>query len=262
MQRCLKILEESGRSTNPEDITEEDVFLIFRTIAGVKESTVRKYLKIMDYWLEWSCGNKAVKDADILWNPDHDVRRVFISPDELKILLQNADERERLMIMLGARMGLRRCEMARLRFEDIDGEYMTIHGKGHGKDGKIYRRKMPRVVQEALHEWLRVRNSLAENLTDESDGAIIVAFGHKGYMSEISLSCISHLMRVLGEKCGIELTTHSLRRYFATNLHDHGADLEEVMILLRHEQVQTTIKCYIQPNQRRLEELAEEVSMF
>lgn len=258
--RCLKTLDAAGFPTDPESIGEDEVFFL-RDVLEMKEDTVRHYLRILGYWCIWATGENPVKDADLLWN-ECEVRRVFITSDELRILLANADVRERLILLLGSRMGLRRAEILSIKLTDIKEGRLTIHGKGHGEQGKVVVRKMPQVVMDALDEWMKERDRVSQILKDESDGALIVAYGHKGYMSKMSLGCLSHLIRELGRFCGIEVTTHSLRRFFATNLRDHGAELDEVKMLLRHENVNTTINCYLAPNISRLEALAEEASEF
>lgn len=260
MSRCLRTLYEAGFPTDPESIGEEEITFL-KNILEMKEDTVRHYLRILGYWLEWATGENAVKEADLLWN-ECEIRRVFITSDELKVLLANAGVRERLILLLGSRMGLRRAEILSIKLTDIKDGRLTIHGKGHGPQGKVVNRKMPQPVLDALDEWMQERDRVAQILKDESDGALIVAYGHKGYMSKMSLGCLSHLIRELGRLCGIEVTTHSLRRFFATNLRDHGAELDEVKMLLRHENVNTTINCYLAPNTSRLEALAEEASEF
>lgn len=50
----------------------------------------------------------------------------------------------------------------------------------------------------------------------------------------------------LGTRAGIRMTTHSLRRYFATTLYySTDCDLQTVRRLMRHVDVSTTLKCYV-----------------
>lgn len=260
MKRCLRTLDEAGLPTDPESIGEVEVFHIKDSL-GIKEDTVKHYLMILGYWLEWATGRNAVKEAKILWNPA-EVRRLFITSDELRILLANASTRERLILLLGSRMGLRREEIIKIRMTDIRDGRLTIHGKGHGPQGKVVNRKIPQPVMDAIDDWMEERNRIAQTMDDESDGALIVAYGHKGSMSRMSTGYLSHLIRDLGVFCGIEVTTHSLRRFFATNLREHGMELDDVKVMLRHENVNTTINCYLAPNLSRLETIADEASEF
>lgn len=260
MSKVIRTLTEGGFPTDPDMIGAESVIFL-RDALDVKEDTIRQYIRILGYWCKWATGKDPADDADMLWNRC-EIRRVFITSDELRVLMANADVRERLILQLGARMGLRRAEITRIRLEDIKDGRIKIHGKGHGPDGKIAVMRMPTPVREALDEWMAERERISQTLKDESDGALIVAYGHQGYMSSMSLACLSHLIRELGRRCDIEVTTHSLRRYFATNLHDHGADVSEVKTMLRHENVNTTINCYLAPNMRRLESLVEAASEY
>ena len=68
-------------------------------------------------------------------------------------------------------------------------------------------------------------------------------------------------MKELGRCCGIEVTTHSLRRRYATTLYyEIAADLQTVKCLMRHSSVDTTLRCYIQANDTKARTAAREVS--
>lgn len=260
LTKVMRTLEEGGYPTDPTRIGADSIRFL-RDVLDVKEDTIRQYVRILGYWCKWATGEDPTEKVDLLWNRC-EVRRIFITSDELRILMANADVRERLILQLGARMGLRRAEILGIRLDDIKDGRITIHGKGHGPEGKVVTMRMPTPVREALEDWMVERDRVSKILKDESGGALIVAYGHQGYMSRMSLACLSHLVRELGRRCDIEVTTHSLRRFFATNLHDHGADVSEVKTMLRHENVNTTINCYLAPNMRKLEALVEAISEF
>ena len=44
------------------------------------------------------------------------------------------------------------------------------------------------------------------------------------------------------------MSPHSLRRLYATTLYDMGTDLNTLRMMMRHEDIRTTMECYIDPN--------------
>ena len=61
-------------------------------------------------------------------------------------------------------------------------------------------------------------------------------------------------MKKLGRRCGIDLTAHSLRRLFCTTLWDAGVDANTVRLMMRHQSLDTTMKCYIKANPDNFQE--------
>ncbi len=98
LNRCLDVLEDAGRTTDPCKINEGDLFFI-ETNLNVKEDTRRAYLNVLDQWLVWYNGESILDECDILWNttsPD----RLFIEEEDLQELLKVADERDTLILLL------------------------------------------------------------------------------------------------------------------------------------------------------------------
>jgi len=83
----------------------------------------------------------------------------FLPPGTVEKILGAIDRRsptgrrDRAMLMLLARLGLRTCELVRLELEDIDWELgeITILGKG----GRWYKLPLPPDVGESLADYLR-----------------------------------------------------------------------------------------------------------
>lgn len=256
LTRCLGILEGSGRSTDPRRITAADLALINREL-GMCENSRRDYLKVFAYWVEWYTGRDLMKECSILWNRS-EPRRVFINTDEFARLMEVADERDRVILLLGGAMGLRRDEIRRARYEDIRGGRLTIHGKGHGPDGKVEEMKIPEIVMSAIEEWTRIRDG--NGMEDLSGGCIVVSYQKAG-MKMMADTSLSHHIRQLGERAGVRVTTHSLRRLFATSLYRNRVDPVDIKTLMRHASISTTINCYIDPDRTRLDGILDGMGM-
>lgn len=61
-----------------------------------------------------------------------------------------------------------------------------------------------------------------------------------GLLLGLSASGIRQVLRRLSERSGMKIAPHSLRRFAATQMLRHGADLISVQRILGHRQVSTT----------------------
>lgn len=129
--------------------------------------------------------------------------------------------------------GCRVTEVSNLNISDIDFDTMqcTVLGKGN-KERIVY---LTEVATMYLHEYLSTRKSLSE--------ALFVGKGGK----RLSKNGIEVLLKRLGEKAKVEnVHPHRYRRTLATNLLDHGMNIQDVATILGHADLKTTqIYCYI-----------------
>lgn len=65
------------------------------------------------------------------------------------------------------------------------------------------------------------------------------------------------MIEKLGQRVGVDLSAHSLRRLFAMTMLDLGIDLEEIRVMMRHKFVETTLECYIEADPRRASHVIE-----
>lgn len=56
----------------------------------------------------------------------------------------------------------------------------------------------------------------------------------------------------LQEKSGISFTSHCLRRFFCTTMSDAGVDLDTIRRMMRHSSLETTLKCYLHADPRKM----------
>ena len=151
LRQCFLCLTDDHRSIRPEDITVDDVQYLWKHLT-VKEEVRQGYLRNLAGYVMYYTGRDVVKQADILRN--REVRnRVFIDREEFTMLVNNADPFQRIILILGGMMGLRRVEMVRLTDDDIRDGYMVIHGKGHGEDGLVINAYMPSIVREEIERY-------------------------------------------------------------------------------------------------------------
>ena len=241
MRHVMTVLGEAGLSTDPESMGVREIYYI--ADEGGRESSRKLRVHVMGKFIEWATGHNPGDDAALMWNQEV-ADRTFISPDEFWRLWQMADERERVILALGAFMGLRRSEIVSIRVEDVRGDTLTIYGKGHGA-GKRAVLPIPEMVKKTIREYLAVR---PQTTVDR-----LIVDTRYGKPCCMSTQKLYDLIKELGAGTCVEVTPHALRRLFATTLRDRNVDLDDIRTLMRHERVETTLDCYIRPNSRRLE---------
>ena len=151
-----------------------------------------------------------------------------------------------ILIML-SRLGVRGCEVARLRLSDVDwsaGE-LIVRGKGDCHE----RLPLPTVVGAALVDYLRHGRPAWEDphffLTARAPFKALT--GGAGALGAVRSAC---------RRAGLaRVGAHSLRHTVATEALRAGAPLEEVASLLRHRSHATTV-IYAKVDWERLRELA------
>ncbi len=256
---CLRALEGAGTSTSVEDVTPEAVEYLRTLLDTVSETTARLYIRHFGDFVEFLTGYNPVREARILWNPDGSlVKRKFIFRREWDRLISIAEDEQRVILLLGALMGLRRAEIADLRLDDFHGGTVTIHGKGHGAEGKVVTMAVPRPVADAISDYLPKRARILAVYGDNSEGHLLVR-GVQYPGEPMTPDTVGEIVYSLGKRAGVDLSTHSLRRLYATTLNDIGTDMDSLRRMMRHEDVKTTMRCYLAPDPRRMSEAGEKL---
>lgn len=224
-----------------EDVEEKHIRQFIAT-SGLKESTVQKYLGNFDKMCYVLTGKHVVKDMDILWNRI-EADRLFITREEFTTVLEHTkDRRTRMILVLGAYMGLRTVEMERMKVSDIHDNYVIVKGKGHGS-GLQDKLPIPNMVKDELNRYLPYRNAIVDG---EHDYLLFTMRGGKIDRMREENNLVWSMIHKAGKDVGIEITPHSLRRLFATTLYyELGTDIVTVKELMRHASTATTMDNYI-----------------
>lgn len=258
--QCLRILERAGMTIEPSGIGPYEVRYLLDNLPG-SESTVRSKVSMLDQWVQWFTGKSVTAQMDILWNRKTEKRRVFIDGEQYRKLLDAAKPWERLVLILGGMMGLRRQEMVDIRLSDIMSDRIRIHGKGHGAEGLVADQPIPAGVPAEIDRYLRWRGtqrSCDDYLLIIPDGKQHGGLSGRKYMAQN----ISRMIARLGWRVGVELTTHSLRRFFGTSVYDiSGGDIDLTRRLMRHADPRVTLECYIRPNEKKKRQTIDTLAM-
>lgn len=155
--------------------------------------------------------------------------------------------RDRAILGLLVRLGLRRSEVARLCLEDIDwraGE-VTIAGKG----SRVERLPLPVEVGEALVDYL-------QHERPPRTAERVVFLNPRVPLGPMTGGAVGGVVQQLARRAGLgSIGAHRLRHTAATRMLRAGADLVEVGQLLRHRNLSTTT-IYAKVDLDRLHRLA------
>ena len=217
----LKKLRQDGLS--PKSIT--------RHITTIKE--FHKYLvkvKIVDF--DPTINLENIKQTKKLPS-------VIKQDDMNKILDVNLDNpfkyRDKAMLELMYGSGLRVSELVNLTIYSVDliNEVILIEGKG--KKERLV--PLSKYAKESLLDYLEVRRSLLKPKNGDTDKLFLNNHG-KG----ITRQGFNLILKNILEKNSIDgnITPHTLRHTFATDLLNNGADLRSIQELLGHSDITTT----------------------
>jgi len=164
----------------------------------------------------------------------------YLSPRQIELVLKACKQdgpvalRDRAILLLLARLGLRAGEVVHMTLDDIDWEAgeLTVRGKG-GRQDKL---PLPKDVGQSLAKYLqRVRPQCACRRVFIRSMA-----PHRGLAES---SAIVYVVRTALRRAGINAVAggaHLLRHALATAMLRKGASLTEIGKILRHQLPKTT----------------------
>ena len=138
--------------------------------------------------------------------------------------------RNRAILELMYSTGARVSEISNLDLDEIHNEgFVRVKGKG-SKERVV---PIGSYAQASLDAYLiRGRPDLVKKSTP--------ALWLNKFGGRLSRQSIWEIVQVAGQKCGLEVSPHTLRHCFATHLIEGGADVRVVQELLGHASVTTT----------------------
>ena len=130
--------------------------------------------------------------------------------------------RDRLILELQARCGLRIGESLKIKVSDVSERRILLREPKSGKEAEVA--YMPEPVAKRLGDYIRETNLESEDR-----------------LFPICYSTARTMIRNLGSRLKMNITPHDLRRYSATYASRSGVPLEIISkVILRHQDLKTT----------------------
>jgi len=195
----------------------------FEIVKQEKKTIVKKLSAIRSLvkYIEEQClvpikliGDEALKVPSSLPKP--------INAQYIQEVLASVSLKEKLLISIFYGLGLRISELSNLKLESINGEWITVLGKGNKT------RELP--LLENLQILIRsYRQSYAPQT---------YLFEKKG--KAMNSAQLRYMLTKIFNAKGLKATPHQLRHSFATDLLNNGARISDISELLGHESMAST----------------------
>ena len=220
-----------------KDITTEHIRNYFarELTRGVSESTVDGIRQILSGYFCWLEHEKLISRNPI-YNVDaikfQKKERLSLSYSETELLKRNCESlRDNAIISFLLATGCRISEVTGLNRDDVDlnnGECVVL-GKGN-KERMVF---LDDVAILTLREYLNQRKDECE--------ALFLGKGNKRLLP----GGVRAMLKALSEKSGVEnVHPHRFRRTMVTRLLNRGMPIQEVAIIVGHDNVGTTMEYY------------------
>lgn len=216
--KYLRRLQRSVPDTlGPFDLTEDDL-MAFMAHDGWSPETRKSARSSLRGFYGWAYESRRI-NADVSGR----LPKIKVPPAEprpapdaaLDAALERSDPRVRLMLLLAARGGLRRAEVAGLHTSHVGSESIRVKGKG----GRV--REVP------------IHPEVAGFLRGLPEGYVFPG-NHGGHLSP------DRVGRLISAALGPGWTAHTLRHRFATRGYEAGHDLFSLQRVLGHASSGTT----------------------
>jgi site-specific recombinase XerD len=179
--------------------------------------------------------------------PPEDVARLIASCD----LSSPVGKRDRAILLLLARLGLRAGDIVQMRLQDIDWKGAWIHVSG--KNRRQARLPLSEEVGQAIVAYLQEGRPQAR--TDALFVRSRAPFRALGSHCAVSVLVDSAIRRA-GITRPSRGAAHLLRHSLATSMLRQGASLQDISVLLRHRSIETT-QIYAKVDVAGLQQIAQ-----
>jgi integrase/recombinase XerD len=224
--RCLRrfVLKESqgGRWAAQLCRTALRMFLRFLIAEGHCRSSLLGAIPVVPHWRLSSLPR---------YLPSEDVERLIASCDRSSPL----GKRDRAVLLLLARLGLRAGDIVQMRLQDINWKDAWVHVTG--KSRCQTRLPLTQEVGRAIAIYIQTGRPPAR-----TDALFLRARApFRAFSSQATVSVlVAKVMRRAGVRRPGRGAAHLLRHSVASSMLRHGASLQEISSLLRHRCIETT----------------------
>jgi integrase/recombinase XerD len=213
-------------------ITSEDILVFLSTVTdGTKQNTKKLRFSLLSAFFNFiknsivpgcqnPCDNQALRK---LFRAGKPLQVKILEKDvDDEIIFRTQNQRNRLMLELMARSGMRVGEVLKITPLDVEDRKAIIRDPKSGKEAEAV--FLPQKVADRLRRYIREKKI-------QSDSRVF----------PISYAAARLFVIKAGEMVGFHVRPHDLRRHAATYASRSGTPLEIVSkVLLRHSNLSTT----------------------
>ena len=206
---------------------------------SVNRATLINLRALLNKAVEWNYLDKAPHIKILPYEKDED-EYIILTPGQLFDLVYSLEGRDKVIVALAGFAGLRRGEIFGLRWEDFDGERLTLRRQFvDGQLTYLKARKTKKQSKAVIPLWsgltliLKAWKLQSKNTDWVFPGATANPLYSSGWMRIWN--------KIKADRClPLTLRLHDLRHTFASILLSQDTNIENVRDLLRHKRLETT----------------------
>jgi len=243
----LGCMREYFKGRKPSALSVEDIReYTDQRYKNLKPSTIQGYWSKVRNFLRY-CGNSSVERIEVKSGDTHDRDVYWLSePESAKVreTVKDMDGMYEMLFHLGRDLGMRRVEMMRLKWKNINRhlESINIHGK-YDKWRVLY---FTPITKDILENWKDQQKKMLERARKYDENAEmetdhVLMWQRWGRVGNPEKTTMANRLEDIEEKSGVEIYGfHTLRRTFARFKFNQGVPLKTLRDLLGHESVEVT----------------------
>lgn len=215
-----------------DEVSPDEIFHFLETLSGNLSKATRRlrYAQLKAFYnfiidrcsLNWRNPCNTALLSKSFRAPKQHPRKILERETVDEMIYNTKRLRDRLILELQARCGLRIGELLKIKAADVSDRTITLWEPKSGKEAEMA--YMPENVSRKLAEYIRVK-----------------ALQPEDRVFPICYSTARSLVKRLGAKLNVQISPHDLRRFSATYASRNGVPLEVVSkVILRHQDLKTT----------------------
>jgi integrase len=243
MQQRLALLKERWKGRRLVDVRVGEIEDLIQDLKarGKKPATVNRYLALLRHMMNWAVGREYLErtpfrrgsQALIKFERENNRRLRRLNREEEERLLAAANPLVNMLTVAALDTGMRKGELLKLRFGDIDWKEQVIHVRpenAKSKKGRVVPIGTTRL--RSLLDWLR----MDANKKPKPDDVPVFSRG-----DDEALKSFRTAWELAREKANLpDLRFHDLRSEYASRLVEWGVPLSQVRDLLGHSSIVVT----------------------
>lgn len=234
LQGCLMYVGKPVRHFTANDVR---AVLSWHKAKGCSDRTIDNIRRVMSSFFQWLENEDIIRKSPVKKVGAVRCEKIEKHPfSEMEVENMRAcckNDRERAIVELLLSSGMRIGELVRLNRLDVDLAERQCEVLGKGRKRRMC------YFSAAAEKYLR---AYLDSRSDDEEALIVSETRKNGGYNRLSIAGAEQAIRKLGERAGVEnCHPHRFRRTMATTCLRRGMPLEEVQLLLGHENMDTTL---------------------
>lgn len=231
---------------NFEDITTMDLrwyFGMLRQVNGISMVTLQGRMRYLNSFWTFLEKENMVTDNPVArieaLRIESTIKKAYSAKELEALKLACNRSRDRALVEFLYATGVRVSELCSLKVKDVDlyKQEFQVMGKGR-KERQLY---VSDVACFHLFRYFKERMEREGLTIDQLAERPLFASVKKPYTG-MTVAGVQYLLKQLGKRANVgNVHPHRFRRTFATDLLNRGMRIEEVMVLMGHTKIETTL---------------------